>query len=138
MNATQKKLILIVEDEPQLAAVISEYLQQSDYDQFFLRGEIEALQDGLRDVTTERLDSLHMQVMNLNRLVNDLYELSMSDIGALNYQKGPIDGAALLVLSIDSLRDEFDSKEITVTSDWDGKSVVKVCNCSSLSTVDNR
>ena len=31
MAASQKKLILIVEDEPQLAAVISEYLQQSDF-----------------------------------------------------------------------------------------------------------
>ncbi len=31
MTETQKKLILIVEDELQLAAVISEYLQQSDY-----------------------------------------------------------------------------------------------------------
>ena len=31
MAASQKKLVLIVEDEPQLAAVISEYLQQSDF-----------------------------------------------------------------------------------------------------------
>ncbi len=31
MNESQKKSILIVEDEPRLAAVISEYLQQSDY-----------------------------------------------------------------------------------------------------------
>ncbi|MFT5350394.1 MAG: two-component system response regulator BaeR [Planctomycetota bacterium] len=31
MTETHKKLILIVEDEPQLAAVMSEYLQQSDY-----------------------------------------------------------------------------------------------------------
>ncbi len=31
MAASQKKRVLIVEDEPHLAAVISEYLQQSDY-----------------------------------------------------------------------------------------------------------
>lgn len=31
MQEVQKQLVLIVEDEPQLAAVISEYLQQADY-----------------------------------------------------------------------------------------------------------
>jgi len=80
-----------------------------------LRGEIEALQDGLRDMSVERLQSLHRQVMNLNRLVDDLYELSMSDIGALNYHKQATDAIALLRQSLDSLHDDFDAKQITVT-----------------------
>ncbi|MFT5350395.1 MAG: two-component system sensor histidine kinase BaeS [Gammaproteobacteria bacterium] len=88
-----------------------------------LRGEIEALQDGIREVSTDRLDSLHNQVMNLNRLVNDLYELSMSDIGALNYQKNGIDVGAVLSRTIESQRDEFDAKQITLNFDWDGKVV---------------
>ena len=80
-----------------------------------LRGEIEALQDGLREVNPGRLESLHKQVMNLNRLVTDLYELSMSDIGALNYQKSVVDIVAILQRSVESLRDEFMGKEINIT-----------------------
>jgi two-component system, OmpR family, sensor histidine kinase BaeS len=88
-----------------------------------LRGEIEALQDGVREMTPDRLNSLHSEVMNLNRLVNDLYELSMSDIGALNYQKQVIDVAETLNKTLESHRDEFDSKNITVSFAADNESV---------------
>ena len=87
-----------------------------------LRAEIEALQDGVRQLTADRIDSLHSEVMNLNRLVNDLYELSMSDIGALNYQKQVVDVSETLSLTLESHRDEFDSKNITVVFEPDGKS----------------
>ena len=84
-----------------------------------LRGEIEALQDGVREVSEDRLASLHQQVMNLNRLVNDLYELSMSDIGALNYEKDHIDIIAVLSASIDSMRGEFEQKQIELSFQHD-------------------
>jgi two-component system, OmpR family, sensor histidine kinase BaeS len=86
-----------------------------------LRAEIEALQDGVRQMTPERLNSLHSEVMNLNRLVNDLYELSMSDIGALNYQKQLIDVSETLNKTLESHQDEFDSKNITVAFEPDSK-----------------
>jgi two-component system, OmpR family, sensor histidine kinase BaeS len=84
-----------------------------------LRGEIEALQDGVREVTPARLDALHNEVMNLNRLVNDLYELTMSDIGALSYQKQPTDVAAVLKRVFETFRDELDNKQIAVEFKWD-------------------
>ena len=86
-----------------------------------LRGEIEALQDGLREVTSDRLDSLHNQVMNLNRLVDDLYELSMSDIGALNYQKETIDVVAVLERTIESQGDEYRARQIKIGFHRNGK-----------------
>lgn len=52
-----------------------------------LRGEIEAIQDKVREATPEKLKVLHSEVLQLNRLINDLYELSMSDLGALTYKK---------------------------------------------------
>ena len=61
-----------------------------------LRGEIEALQDGVRSCNEARLESLHNGVLALSRLVDDLYELSLSDVGALNYQKESIDLTNLL------------------------------------------
>ena len=52
-----------------------------------LRGEIEAIQDGIRSAAPRAWKPLHAEVLRLTRLVDDLYELSMSDIGALSYKK---------------------------------------------------
>jgi len=46
-----------------------------------LKSEIEALQDGIRQPEPKYIDSLHDQVQNLSYLVNDLYQLSLSDSG---------------------------------------------------------
>ncbi len=56
-----------------------------------LRGELEAVQDGIRPLNADTLDSLHQEVVQLNTLVNDLHELSLSDIGAFIYKKEPLD-----------------------------------------------
>ena len=49
-----------------------------------LRGEIEALQDGIRAVDAKALDSLHTEIMRIGRLVEDLYQLSLFDVGCAN------------------------------------------------------
>ncbi|HPY42607.1 MAG TPA: ATP-binding protein, partial [Thiolinea sp.] len=46
-----------------------------------LRSEIEAIQDGIRSPTPERIRSLHVEVLSLGKLVDDLHQLSMSDAG---------------------------------------------------------
>jgi two-component system, OmpR family, sensor histidine kinase BaeS len=56
-----------------------------------LQAEIEALQDGVRQPTPDRLDSLARQVQRLTRLVGDLRLLSLSDLGALDYRVEPLD-----------------------------------------------
>ena len=43
MQLDQKKLILVVEDEPQLAAVICEYLQQADFDTAIIDNGLEVV-----------------------------------------------------------------------------------------------
>lgn len=72
-----------------------------------LRGEIEALEDGLRQPTPEAIRSLHSEVMRLGRLVDDLQQLSLSDLGALTYRKEGFDLAPLLADVIDSYRPEL-------------------------------
>ncbi|MCB1733954.1 MAG: HAMP domain-containing protein [Gammaproteobacteria bacterium] len=79
-----------------------------------LRGEIEALIDGVRKVTPETLASLHAESLHLGRLIGDLYELSMSDIGALSYRKANVDALASLRDVLQSLRPEFELADITV------------------------
>ena len=48
-----------------------------------LRCELESIQDGLTDASTERIASLHDEVMHLSALVDDLQDLSLADAGKL-------------------------------------------------------
>jgi two-component system sensor histidine kinase BaeS len=60
-----------------------------------LRGEIQALQDGVRAPTPAALDSLNAECERLGALIDDLYELSLADAGALEYRFERVDLAAL-------------------------------------------
>jgi two-component system sensor histidine kinase BaeS len=82
-----------------------------------LRGEIEALMEGVRETTPEAVRSLHSEVMRLNRLVDDLHQLTLSDLGALTYRKESIDLMEVLTDSVDAHRAEFDRKDITLDRD---------------------
>ncbi|MBT3308591.1 MAG: HAMP domain-containing protein [Gammaproteobacteria bacterium] len=52
-----------------------------------LRGELEAMEDGVRPLNRESIQSLSLEVKQLKRLVDDLYQLSLSDQGSLSYEK---------------------------------------------------
>lgn len=73
-----------------------------------LRAELEAVQDGVRPLDAGTVTSLQADVERLNRLVEDLYQLSMTDLGALSYHKRPVDPLALLRDDIEALRGEFE------------------------------
>lgn len=67
-----------------------------------LRGEIEAMQDNIRPTDEQQLNKLHNSIMQLNRLVDDLYDLALSDAGALSYRK---DQLSLSDLILDAAED---------------------------------
>lgn len=75
-----------------------------------LRGELEAIQDGVRKFTPETLASLQAEVGTLTKLVDDLHQLSMSDEGALAYQKAPVDLIPLLEVAGGAFRERFASR----------------------------
>lgn len=77
-----------------------------------LRGELEALRDGVRPVNDKTLASLHSEVLYLGKLVNDLYDLSLADIGALTYQKSTIDVFGVFEQVAESFRSRLDSKHL--------------------------
>jgi len=85
-----------------------------------LRGEIEALQDGIRQATPETIQSLYGEVLRLGRLVDDLYQLSLSDLGAMTYRKEDLDGCAVLTQALEPFRSEFASKGIALAFDQGG------------------
>lgn len=78
-----------------------------------LRAEIEAIQDGVHQPTQGNIDKLHNEVMHLNNMVNDISELSLSDIGAFSYHKEKFDLASILVKKAAHYRPEFRDKKIT-------------------------
>lgn len=55
-----------------------------------LKAQVEAMQDGIRPTDSQGLALLHQKIEGLNTLVDNLFELSLSDIGALNYQMRPL------------------------------------------------
>ena len=69
-----------------------------------LQAEIEALQDGIRSVDAGALQGLHTQTLQLARLVNDLQQLALADVGALDYQMAPLDVDAELLAVVEAHR----------------------------------
>jgi len=61
-----------------------------------LKGEMEAMEDGMRELSVDNIRALQSEVTSLNKLVNDLYDLSLADIGALTYRKHEINLKQLL------------------------------------------
>ena len=65
-----------------------------------LKGEIEALIDGVRKMDVKNLHSLQAEVRLLEKLVNDLHELSLADIQGLSTALEPVDVIAVLSESL--------------------------------------
>ena len=82
-----------------------------------LRGEIEALLEGIRKATPDAIRSLHAEAIRLNHLVDDLYQLSLSDLGRLTYNKEDTDLAEVLSDSVEHYRSEFIRKDIKLKTD---------------------
>ncbi len=79
------------------------------------RGELEALKDGVREWEPKTTESLLNESLRLEKIVNDLYELSLSDVGALSYKKEAVDIQRILHISINEIMHEFKTKKITLT-----------------------
>ncbi len=61
-----------------------------------LKGELEALEDGVRPMSPETIRSLQAEVGRLGNLVNDIHDLSLADVGGLAYHFQPADLGHLL------------------------------------------
>ena len=84
-----------------------------------LKSELEAIEDGIREFDEETLNSLTHEVKRINTLVNDLYELSLSDLGAMKYQMVETDIKNNIESSIESFRDRYREAEIDIKTNFD-------------------
>jgi two-component system sensor histidine kinase BaeS len=91
-----------------------------------LRSEVEALQDGIRSATPERLRSLHAEIMGLSKLVDDLYELAVYDLGAMNYRMERLDLAEFLGEITEGFATRFEAQGIQLKRHFEARAKLMV------------
>lgn len=86
-----------------------------------LRGELEAIEDGVRRLDAATLASLQSEVAMLSQLIDDLYELSLADIGALSFEKVRVNVASLVEGAAETVRERLAAKQIALETDFGGE-----------------
>ncbi|MFK7885424.1 MAG: ATP-binding protein [Gammaproteobacteria bacterium] len=81
-----------------------------------LRGEIEAIDDGVRELNDTTRASLLSEISRLTKLVGDLHHLSESDQGGLSYQRERLDLTALLGGIVETNHARLESAGLKVQS----------------------
>jgi len=79
-----------------------------------LKGELEALEDGIRPLDKNSIHSLRQETERLNSLINDLYQLSIADMGALKYEKTDFDINKLLQEVYERFKLRFQQQNLTL------------------------
>jgi len=82
-----------------------------------IRGYLEALQDGVIETKPEVIDSLHEEAMLLNRLVDDLRELTLAEAGQLKLERRPVAPADLVDRALEAARAQAAAKGIALQAD---------------------
>lgn len=83
-----------------------------------LRGEIEALQDGIRKINSQAIDSLHAEVMVLSKIVNDLSLIAKTESGIIEMKRTPIDPVQVLRTTMQRFKTRFDDRQINIRTDF--------------------
>ncbi|WP_317930195.1 ATP-binding protein [Halioxenophilus sp. WMMB6] len=79
----------------------------------FIKGQVEALIDGIRPTSRENLQALESQINHLSKLIDDLYQLSLSELGGLNYRKQWLPITPLLQQAVAQIADSMASKGLS-------------------------
>lgn len=84
-----------------------------------LKVQIEAMQDGIRPANHENLALLYEKTLGLSNLIDDLFELSLSDVGALSYHKQTISLAPLVKVCIEHFQVKAQAAGLTLNDNID-------------------
>ena len=79
-----------------------------------LSAELEALEDGVRPFTPAALASLRGEAAALGKLVDDLNQLALADVGALAYRKETLELEPLLAQAVESYRERFAQRGVSL------------------------
>jgi two-component system sensor histidine kinase BaeS len=90
-----------------------------------IRAELDALEDGVRKFDVGAVRSLSAEAERLSRLVEDLYQLSLADAGALAYRFDDLDLSLLLGETLDAHGAAFASAGLQVEADLPSGALVR-------------
>lgn len=79
-----------------------------------IRGEIEAMLDGIRHLNSTALKSLHEEVLRLNKLIDDIHQINLADSGDLSYQLSRIELVAFMQESLERFRPNIEKAKLSV------------------------
>lgn len=82
-----------------------------------IRGEIEALLDGVRKADPAALESLHGEVLRLTKLVDDLHQLALADTGDMHFEMAPLELQPMLAPLLERFRPRAAHAGLTLR--WD-------------------
>jgi signal transduction histidine kinase len=82
-----------------------------------IRGYLEALQDGVVEPETQVVDSLYEEAMLLNRLVDDLQELSLAEAGQLRLDRQKMDLAPVVTRALEVFRPQAETAGLALRLD---------------------
>ncbi|MFK8018366.1 MAG: ATP-binding protein [Pseudomonadales bacterium] len=80
-----------------------------------MRAQLGAMLDGIRPLSKQELEVAMTQIAHLQKLMDDLHELSNADIGALRYSKKTIDLSELLSEAIEPHKLAFKERGISLS-----------------------
>lgn len=80
-----------------------------------MSGELEAIQDGIRQWDNKTADLLTNDISRLNFLVEDLKQLWLSETNSLSYSLTPVNLSEVLQQTIDRFQDKLNSHPLTLT-----------------------
>lgn len=79
-----------------------------------LQAQLEAMEDGLEPTDATSLALLQDEVATLTRLVEDMRQITLSEVGAFGYQREPLDLGALLESELNKWREPLAHAGMTV------------------------
>jgi len=82
-----------------------------------LRNEVEALQDGVHEVNSKTLDSLHGEILHISKIVNDLHDLSIAESGALTFKKEPVKVLQAVRTCLEQFQLRFNERAISIADE---------------------
>jgi len=89
-----------------------------------LRAELEAIEDRVHELTPGNLRSLQSEVATLSQLIEQLYELSLADIGALTYRLSPVNLVGILRGRLVAFQERYAEQRITIEANLPSRPLI--------------
>ncbi len=82
-----------------------------------LRGEIEALQDGIREASSQQLESLHDEVVHISKIVSNLHDLSLAETAALHVKRDTVNLSIVVRSCLNKFQSIFARRGIVIVDE---------------------